>query len=210
MSEEGNIVPFGKYRGQPVAVMMADQDYCAWAMSQPGIRERYASLFTVIINGGVAPDSPTPEHNRMQLLFRDQKLRSAAYRSILKQEGIDRASWRCRPDDRCTTAEAARQFDEFIERVDAEFEMAGWDVVLGADVAIELKPAVGDDYPAILRAMKARRRVDEYGRHQPLQKYLHRALIVDHFEAEGATLDDVKWLFGRSGIEVRTLAEIGA
>ena len=73
MSEEGRHCSLGKYRGQPVAVMMADQDYCAWAMSQPGIRERDASLFTVIINGGVAPDPPTPEHNRMQLLFRDQE-----------------------------------------------------------------------------------------------------------------------------------------
>jgi hypothetical protein len=58
---------------------------------------------------------------------------------------------------------------------------------------------MGDDYPAVLRAMKLRG-----GHHEA------RALIVDHFEAEGATLDDVKWLFMQSGIVVKTLAEIRA
>jgi hypothetical protein len=52
MNREAGIVPFGKYRGQPVAVMMADADTCAWAMSQPGLRDRYAGLSTIIVNGG--------------------------------------------------------------------------------------------------------------------------------------------------------------
>jgi hypothetical protein len=33
-----DIVPFGKYKGQPVEAMMADRDYCAWALSQPVLR----------------------------------------------------------------------------------------------------------------------------------------------------------------------------
>jgi hypothetical protein len=37
-----------------------------------------------------------------------------------------------------------------------------------------------------------------------------RALIVGAFEADGASLDDVKWLFDQSGIVVRTLTEIRA
>ena len=41
-------------------------------------------------------------------------------------------------------------------------------------------------------------------------EWYRRALIIDHFEAEGASLDDVKWLFGQSGIVVKTLAEIRA
>ena len=86
-----NIVPFGKYKGQPVEAMMADPAYCAWAMAQPGLRERFAGLFAVIVNGGVAPDAPTPEHNRMQLLFRNPDLRVAAYRSIVGEKALDEA-----------------------------------------------------------------------------------------------------------------------
>jgi hypothetical protein len=86
---DANIVPFGKYKGQPVEAMMADPSYCAWAMSQPGLRTRFSSLFTIIVSGGVAPDTPTPEHNRMQLLFRNPDMRLAAYRSISGEEAFD-------------------------------------------------------------------------------------------------------------------------
>ena len=28
-----NIVPFGRYKGQPVEVMLADRPYCEWALA---------------------------------------------------------------------------------------------------------------------------------------------------------------------------------
>jgi hypothetical protein len=31
----GELVPFGKYKGQPVEVLMADADYRDWLMPQP-------------------------------------------------------------------------------------------------------------------------------------------------------------------------------
>jgi hypothetical protein len=36
-----NIVPFGKYEGQPVETMLADHSYCEWRWL---IRERYANF----------------------------------------------------------------------------------------------------------------------------------------------------------------------
>ena len=97
-----DIVPFGKYRGQPVAVMMADTDYCARAMAQPGLRDRFANLFTIIVNGGVAPDAPTPEHNRMQLLFRnpgvrarDVSFRSSGVKRIVEAVGGGAVRQKC-------------------------------------------------------------------------------------------------------------------
>jgi len=90
--DAANIVPFGKYKGQPVEAMMADQSYCAWALSQPSLRTRFAALFAVVVNGGSAPDAPTPEHNRMQLLFRDPDMRVAAFRAIVDKEEIDQTT----------------------------------------------------------------------------------------------------------------------
>jgi hypothetical protein len=58
--EAAAIVPFGKYKGQPVEVMMADRDYCSWAMAQAGLRARFASVFAIIVNGGTAPDAQLP------------------------------------------------------------------------------------------------------------------------------------------------------
>jgi hypothetical protein len=86
----------------------------------------------------------------------------------------------------------------------AEIEVGGWDVMLPAPgnqdlpaVAIELKPSLGDDYPSVLRKMKARRRDSA-------------ALIVDRFAAEGATWDQVVRVFKASGFVVKTLAEVRA
>jgi hypothetical protein len=182
--DTSSIVPFGKYKGQPVEAMMADRDYCSWAMAQAGLRTRFASVFAIIVNGGTAPDAPTPEHNRLQLLFRSPDMRVAACRSLFSDRLIEGLT-----------------DDDFRERR-IEFEVDGWDVLIHGypNLAIELKPMMGDDYPAVLRAIKLRRRPGI-----PVRP----ALIVDQFEAEGATLDDVKWLFEQSYIAVRTLAEIG-
>ena len=86
-----------------------------------------------------------------------------------------------------------------------EFEVGGWDVCIhaprwiGFGLFIELKPQMGDDYAAVLRTLKMRD-----------ARFYRRALIVDRFAAEGASLDDVRWIFQQSGIVVRTLSEIRA
>jgi hypothetical protein len=241
----GTVIPFGKYRGQPVEALMADASYCEWLMAQPWFRERYASLVTIIVNGGVAPDADTPEHNRLQALFLDGEFCVAAYRSAVGDAAIDkrlrerlhkddrrvweagkaacraRGAWEWTPERRLVFAEAAEStvneimtfgqplasfYAEMVNR-GAQFEVDGWDVVIDGQgprefgpfepLNIELKPQVGDDYSAILRAMKAR-----------MAGNGHRALIVDRFDAEGATYDQVKRMFTASGVEVRTLAEI--
>ena len=69
--------------------MLADRPCCEWALAQPGIRERYANFVTIVVNGGSAPDAPTPEHNRLQLLFRDPKMQIAVYRAVVDKQELD-------------------------------------------------------------------------------------------------------------------------
>lgn len=60
-----NLVPFGKYRGQPVEIMQADRKYCEWLSAQPWFKDKFQNLSLTIVN---APQEPqeTPEHNLMQ------------------------------------------------------------------------------------------------------------------------------------------------
>ena len=195
-----NIVPFGKYRGQPVAVMLADRPYCEWALAQPGIRERYPTFVTIVVGGGRSPNALTPEHNKLQLLFRDPVTRVEVSIGILDSDEIHNAAMWLWEHGALKDPRALYARPYGADRV--EFEVDGWDVHLDwrgwlpCNFAIELKPQVGDDYPAILRTMKMRK---PGGR---------RALIIDYFEAERATLDDVKWMFAQSRIVVKTTAEI--
>jgi hypothetical protein len=166
----------------------------------------------VIVNGGALADADTPEHNRMQALFLDPAMCAAAYRAIVG--GV--------MDD--------GQAVHIAESV--QFEVGGWDVVLRRalgetrpSIAIELKPSLGDDYPAVLRKMRARAgaaRAEHIiagrgGHYDPRAALrgdhfyaVHVALIVDHFAADGASWDQVVRIFEASGFVVRKLAEVRA
>jgi hypothetical protein len=37
-----DIVPFGKYKGQPVESLLADQDYMRWVVAQVGLMRMFA------------------------------------------------------------------------------------------------------------------------------------------------------------------------
>jgi hypothetical protein len=70
-SKTGEIISFGKYKGQPAEVLLNDPQYTARLESQGWFRDRYPSLHTLIINSGAEP-SETPEHNRLQARLLDR------------------------------------------------------------------------------------------------------------------------------------------
>lgn len=67
------IVPIGKYKGQPLEIMLADVDYCEWMSQQPWFREKYTNIYNIVVTGR-SPDSDqeTPEHNALQAKFLDE------------------------------------------------------------------------------------------------------------------------------------------
>lgn len=65
------IVPFGKYKGQPVEVLQQDEPYCEWLASQDWFRTKFTAIHTLIVNNFAAPHE-TPEHNQLQALFLDE------------------------------------------------------------------------------------------------------------------------------------------
>lgn len=62
------IVPFGKYKGNPVEVLEGDPSYVDWMLAQDGIKKRYPEFVSIVINNFNAP-SETPEHNAIQVKF---------------------------------------------------------------------------------------------------------------------------------------------
>jgi hypothetical protein len=78
--DDSSIVPFGKYRDQPVEVMLADQNYLQWVMSQPGIvlmlQNRYPALFNIITVGSPTTED-SPEHNKLQAIFLSENFQDA-------------------------------------------------------------------------------------------------------------------------------------
>lgn len=102
-----------------------------------------------------------------------------------------------------------------IKSIQRKFEVKGWDVLLEVTahdttsgiedniaLFIELKTSLGDDYPAVLRQIKAN------NRERTFRDAVGMILVFDQFSAEGATLDQVRTIFITSGITVLSVSEI--
>ena len=68
------VVPFGKYKGQPVEVLASDRDYCDWLLAQAWFVQRYPQVHTLVINNFGEP-TETPEHNALQIRLLDDHFR---------------------------------------------------------------------------------------------------------------------------------------
>lgn len=67
------IIPFGKYKNQPIEVLAGDKQYTEWLCQQSWFISQFNQLHTVIINNFNQP-SETPEHNKMVANFLEDKV----------------------------------------------------------------------------------------------------------------------------------------
>jgi len=231
-----NIVPFGKYKGQPIEALAQDRTYLDWLSAQNWFRERYAGIYTLIINN-FSEATETPDHNALQVLFLDDAF-CERFIAVLKpqwgdgikkelsdhvlrqrQQLVDHAESKWISDERKKEAETAlRKYDEVKLKwglsFRRQFEQHGVDVNLQCTIGtteklprllssklvaddflsswfgsfnIEIKPTVGDDYPAVLRQMRANR---------------SDLLFTENYTGVGATKEQFVKTFALSGIKV--------
>lgn len=129
------VVPFGKYKGEPVEVVLADKGYLDWITAQPWVRDRYGDFYQTVINYG-GPPADTPEHNEMQAGFLDDELCLRLARHVWAgRDFTRRAALLAVPDNERAVL---RRFADHlvVDYADArvagrQFENAGWDVTYG-------------------------------------------------------------------------------
>ena len=215
MSNE--LIPFGKYKGQPVEQLQHDPEYTKWLLQQPWFVEKYTSIQTLIVNN-FKEAADTPEHNALQAKFLNRQLAFSVLSASLLSPRKSLQDWL--DDDLlafrkvCETCQESSFFK-------IEFEVEGWDVVISAgyfadgvlskEHAIlrradreeiswryirrcELKPTIGEDFPSVLRQVKARKQIG--------------CVITTDFSAKSVSFEDVKQMFAASGIGLVLLNEI--
>jgi hypothetical protein len=197
----GEIVPFGKYKDQPVEVLLADQQYVGWLLNQPWLKDaKFQAIYNTIVNF-TSPPEDTPEHNAMQARFLVPIVRRSLYAFMMFRETD--------PDEATMSARDCP----------FRFEFNGWDVALSpADyynsdakgVAVEIKPSVGDDFPAILRQINARKPVLYSPRPYNIGTWnpKYRVLYTDKFTCSNLTLEQVREMFKHSGVTLVLSSEI--
>lgn len=138
------IIPFGKYKGQPVDVLAADPQYRDWLSAQPWFREKFGDLHLTLVKvAAPSDDVPTPEHNAFQARFADPAFLARFHG--LTQVWYESGGWDVvltwRAPYRWTDAETG------------ELGVSSREYSCG----VELKPTIGDEYPAIVRTVRERR-----------------------------------------------------
>jgi len=226
------LVPFGKYKGQPVEVLANDRGYCDWLMSQGDFLDRYTGIKTLIVNNFKEPED-TPDHNRLQAMFLNDEFLEAFHACIV---GVDKVADSFNTftnldesiqvgsiyEKRDGTKNKVERIFKKLNEIDCNFEHKGSDVCFsittsftleGSDLwaesfydygfySIEIKPNLGDDYPSIMRQIKANNREAEYGRGS------HSVLIYESYTGAGTTEDNVRKMFEKSDIKTLRFSEV--
>lgn len=205
------LIPFGKYKGQPIEQLQNDVEYTRWLLEQSWFAERYSGIQTLIVNN-FKEASSSPEHNRFQARFLDRRFVFSVVSEACKLTSFD---------DFCT-----RQLNPFVEqwqnckgghRYRVEFEVRGWDVKVdliyyatgssekgksgcvgwGLDdpCHIELKPAMGEDFPEVLRQVKAR-------------QDMNRVVLIEQFTAKSVSFTEVKTMFQTSRVVLLSCSDV--
>lgn len=208
-----NLVPFGKYKGQPMEVMKMDTQYCDWIAQQDWFRERYGNLYQVIINNFTEP-TETPEHNKLQTLFLDNKFclnffKVSGYCSLIDREKFINEQKQFYSQDENILNELNNN-PIFKVKIEKQFEEEGWDIILNFGIilndkhnidelnaCVEIKPNLSDDYPAVLRQIKTNK-----------SRGFIKFLVIDTFDAKGATFEQVQEIFKSSDIRIIKIEDI--
>ena len=194
-----NVVPFGKYKGQAVEALAADREYTDWLMGQSWFKDRYQNIYT--------EPSETPEHNALQALFLDDVFAQwvvfvchrkavADVISRASAEAEDDLRWRVIVGFEVMGADVLIQWLMGWTYMSGDNKRESWSVAGGAEFRVEIKPSLGDDYPAVLRQI---RNIKCPGK--PI-------LFIERYNGIGATFEQVVDMFWRAGIRIVTLAEV--
>ena len=166
------LVPFGKYKGQPITTLMNDTKYLEWCKQQEWF-QKFPIVYNICVNQTISTtnNSKTPEHNKLQNLF----LNNENVEKIIKLMN-NIFKYKKNIDYYNATAEFEGLFnwDVIIQNIVYNKSKCNWELKEEysccdcgegyednddeyyncPNIYIEIKPCLGDDYPSVLRKMK--------------------------------------------------------
>lgn len=210
------VIAFGKHRGLTVAELLAtDPSYAQWLLGQAWLADRFAELHAALAGRGAAQDD-TPEHNLIQARFTDEKFRlvflEATIPDRIADEKLSMRQWHAEHSQH-RGFHCPIPFDTPVSAV--QFEVNGNDALISWSlsnpkpqfnpgcgdhfVSVEIKPSLGDDYPAVMRQIQRLR----LHRFQPSQ-----CLLIDSYAGRTIPYQQLMGMFAANYVTMVTLREI--
>ena len=235
MASDGElpIVTFGKYKGKLVTEMLADTKYVEWCKQQEFFKN-HTTIYNICVNQTIGSQpSKTPEHNRMQNLFLDKsRVALLLARSLTEDEDEDHKTHLVEQfNEKKLLVEFEGKFnwDVIIKEVGYYTPYKCTNSWVVSTVAfkstkktcssegkcicsdrvgstyIEIKPLVGDDYPAILRKMNAQKEITLKTEGRNSQRFL---LLIKDYQSSATTKEELIQIFRQSDIHVLFLHDL--
>ena len=185
-----NVFPIGKYRGQTLRDVRArDPSYLEWIGAQAWFVRRCPELAEKIHKH--ATNDGTPAHNRLQAMFLNKPFVARVIDAAVPEHAEARHEW----------------------ETGVQFEVRGIDVLIDRSVAgvfyarlaVEIKPSIGDDYPAVMRQVLA-----GAARLAKCRPPYRNVIFAEQFSAAGVTRAQLAEILAHSGIQIIYLADVAA
>lgn len=215
-ANRSEVIPFGKYKGQPAEVLMNDPKYVEWLNGQGWVKEKYPQFYTVIINNFQEP-SDTPEHNAIQALFLDDELCKKLLSTVFNVRnskhmlrGFVSKTFEFHGIDVFIKFSrfSPSKYLEYVSWCKRSNRKADSSCIESATdegcCGVEIKPSIGDDFPSILRQCRGM-----FG-----GSLFHliggkiSCVVFRDFTATNVTIDQVREMFKHSDVILISLAEI--
>ena len=128
------IVPFGKYKGQPITTLISDTPYFEWC-KQHEMLKKYPIIYNICVNQTITTsNSKTPEHNKLQNYFLDTNNQQKLLSKLFKKNNLTDKVNNLFKDTNIIRCFGENIIPEFINKLDnttIKFEdKFNWDLVL--------------------------------------------------------------------------------
>lgn len=129
------IVPFGKYKGQPITILLNDIKYLEWCKQQEWFT-KYPIVYNICVNQTIISnniDSNTPDHNKLQNLFLDNCNQLKLLSKLFKIDFVDQLNNLFHDNDfiRCFDINLVPELINKLDNTSIMFEEKfNWDFVL--------------------------------------------------------------------------------
>lgn len=224
MSED--IVRFGKYKGQSVFSLAVDKNYTDWLLSQPWFKSQHQEIYNIVINNFRQPsETPEHNAMQIKFLDETYALKLAyllepkifdCTSKQLNKYIADNFSEHLYERVQRHFKNIYPSYDgkDIVRISDMKFENScdvSYDVCYGFEkyhknndvweeyglgVAIEIKPTIGDDFPAVIRQMNASMK------NCTCSFLLYKCLLVGEYTGIGATKEQFVQFFSTQGYRV--------
>lgn len=188
------VIPFGKYKGRSVGEISGiDPQYLEWLAAQDWFARKYQPIYNII----AAPtDDMSPEHNTLQVKFLDDdfciKIISMINSKVKGWELVERQM-------ELPYGDVGIKLN-FAEE-DKSLNKLYWKIFY-----FELKPSIGDDYPAFLRQVRAQRQKKIGSDENSI--FFQWCVVYENFSATSVTEKQMKQMFNEANISIIKLGEM--